>query len=214
MRNTDGPLNGRRAQAAENDTLILDAAREIFISDPGAPISAVAARAGVGIAALYRRYENKEDLLRALARDALARYRDDLLTALADDGDAWTAYCAALERIVAGRSQALAQRLAGTFAPTPEMGALAAETGELMDKLHRRTQRHNALRADVTSADIVLLLEMVMLIEIPGAREQDALRARYLALVLQSLKFPGTAPLPGPAAEAADLAVRWKANGA
>jgi AcrR family transcriptional regulator len=203
-------MSGRRAQAAENDGRILDAARKIFISDPGAPISAVAAMAGVGIAALYRRYESKEDLLRALAADALARYRDDLLIALADDGDPWTVYCDCLARIVAGRSQALAQRLAGTFAPTPEMGNLAAETGQLMEKLHRRAQRDNALRADVTSADIVLVLEMIMLTDISGAREEDSLRARYLALILQSLKFPGAAPLPGPAAEAADLTSRWK----
>jgi AcrR family transcriptional regulator len=212
MRNTDGPMSGRRAQAAQNDGRILDAAREIFISDPGAPISAVAARAGVGIAALYRRYENKEDLLRALAKDALARYRDDLLTALADDGDPWDAYRNCLARIVAGRSQALAGRLAGTFAPTPEMGELATQTRELMDKLHQRAQRENVLREDVTSADIVLLLEMIMLIDVSGAGEQVALRARYLALVLQSLKFPGTAPLPGPAADAADLAGRWRAS--
>src|ERR1700730_6887879 len=46
-----GPMSGRRAQAARNDDLILDAAREVFIADPGAPISAVAERAGVGISA-------------------------------------------------------------------------------------------------------------------------------------------------------------------
>src|SRR3712207_6188933 len=40
------PLNGRRAQAAENDGRILDAARAVFVADPGAPIAAVAARAG------------------------------------------------------------------------------------------------------------------------------------------------------------------------
>jgi AcrR family transcriptional regulator len=51
-----------RRQAAEgqkrrrNDRLILDAAREVCLADPAAPIAAVAKRAGVGIGALYRRY--------------------------------------------------------------------------------------------------------------------------------------------------------------
>src|SRR5688500_4545201 len=34
------PMNGRRAQAARNDTLILDAARAVFVADPDAPIAA------------------------------------------------------------------------------------------------------------------------------------------------------------------------------
>jgi AcrR family transcriptional regulator len=57
------PLRGRRAEAARNDQRILDAAREVFVADPGAPIAAVAKRAGVGIGALYRRYASKEELL-------------------------------------------------------------------------------------------------------------------------------------------------------
>jgi len=36
------PLRGRQAQAAQNDELILQAAREVFLADPTAPISAVA----------------------------------------------------------------------------------------------------------------------------------------------------------------------------
>ena len=85
MRNTAGPLSGRRREAARNDVGILDAARSVFLEDPSAPVSAVAARASVGISALYRRYPSKEDLLRELARDGLARYAAELEAALADD---------------------------------------------------------------------------------------------------------------------------------
>ena len=56
-------------------------------ADPDAPISAVAEHAGVGISALYRRYENKEDLLRRLSGDGLRRYIAEAEAALADDGD-------------------------------------------------------------------------------------------------------------------------------
>jgi AcrR family transcriptional regulator len=53
---TSAPSSCRRAEAAAQRTFILDAAREVFLADPAAPIAVVAKRAGVGIGALYRRY--------------------------------------------------------------------------------------------------------------------------------------------------------------
>src|SRR5580700_5409294 len=73
----DGPgdaLPGRQGQARRNDALILEAAREVFLNDPKAPVAAVAEHAGVGISALYRRYPSKEDLLRRLCHDGLRRF--------------------------------------------------------------------------------------------------------------------------------------------
>jgi len=203
-------LNGRRAQAARNDGVILAAARDVFLADPAAPVSQVAARAQVGISALYRRYPSKDALLRQLAQDALTGYLADLQAALDDDGDPWTAYAACLGRIVDGRSQALAQRLAGTFTTTPELTALATRAGAAAAELHERTQQAQALRSDVTAADIVLLLEMVTFVNMPGADGGAALRRRYLALLLEALHAPAGSPLPGPPAQEAELAQRWK----
>ena len=202
-------LNGRKAEAARNDARIVQAARDVFLADPEAPVSEVAATAGVGISALYRRYPSKEDLLRELARDALGRYAAELQIALDDDGDAWVAYTACLERVVDGRSQALAQRLAGRFAPTPDLSALAMEAGRLGNLLHERTQRSGGLRHDVSAADIILLLESLELIDLPGG-DMAGLRRRYLALLIQSLQTSSGGALPGPAADAADLAARWR----
>ena len=209
---TSRPLSGRRAEAARNDERILDAAREVFLADPEAPVSAVATRARVGISALYRRYPSKEDLLRALAADGLGRYIADLQAALASDAEPWTAYTACLHRIVEGRSQALAQRLAGTFRPTAELTALAEKAGHLAQTLFCRAYRSGALRDDVSEADITLLLETIMLVELPGPDRGADLRHRYLALLLQALHAPAQAPLPGPPARQADLAARWRAR--
>ena len=82
---TPGPLSGRRAQAARNDTLILEAARAVYAADPDAPIASVATRAGVGISALYRRYPSKQELLRKLCGDGLKEYIAAAEAALADD---------------------------------------------------------------------------------------------------------------------------------
>jgi AcrR family transcriptional regulator len=89
---TAAPINGRKAQAARNDKLIMDAARAVFIADPTAPISAVAERANVGISALYRRYPSKEELLRKLCADGLRGYITAAREMLADEGDPWDAF--------------------------------------------------------------------------------------------------------------------------
>jgi AcrR family transcriptional regulator len=210
VRNTEGPLSGRRREAARNDVEILDAAREVFLVDPTAPVSAVAARAKVGISALYRRYASKEDLLRELARDGLARYSAELERALADDRDPWTVYAECLARILDGGSQALAQRLAGTFTPTPDLTELAQQAGTLAIAVHRRAQRDKALRSDVSHEDVVLLLETLSSITLPGGDGGHTLRRRYLALLLQALRAPGAEPLPGRPASPAELAGRWR----
>jgi AcrR family transcriptional regulator len=217
MRKAEGPLSGRRREAARNDIEILAAAREVFLADPSAPISAVANRAKVGISALYRRYASKDDLLRELARDGLLRYIAELDRALADDRDPWTVYADCLTRILDGGSQALAQRLAGTFTPAPDMTELARRAGALALEVHQRAQQAGVLRDDVTPADIVLLLETLSSITVPSRDSSPALRRRYLALVLQALRAPGSGPrrapgsgpLPGPAPDPAELAARW-----
>jgi AcrR family transcriptional regulator len=209
MRDTEAPLSGRRREAARNDVGILDAARSVFLEDPSAPVSAVAARAGVGISALYRRYPSKEDLLRELARDGLVRYIAELEAALADKGDPWSVYAGCLTRILDGGSQALAQRLAGTFTPTPDLSALAQRAAALAEEVHSRAQRQHALREDVSPVDIVLLLETLSAVTLPGADGGHALRRRYLALLLQALRAPGAGPLPdGP--DLSELGGRWR----
>jgi AcrR family transcriptional regulator len=204
------PLSGRRAEAARNDGRILEAARTVFLADPGAPVADVAREAGVGISALYRRYPSKEALLRALARDGLTRYIADLRAALADDGDEWEAYRTCMRRVVDGQSQALAQRVAGAFGPTEELTRLAAEASELATELHLLVQAAGVLRADVTAADITLLLEMISFVELPGAGRGRDLRRRYLDLLLEALRAPGAGELSGPPATEAALSARWR----
>src|ERR1700741_4235888 len=118
-------LRGRPAQGGNNDEAILQAAREVFLDDPGAPIAAGAERAGVGIGALYHRYAGKEDLLRTLCRNGQEVYLAEIRRALAADAGPWEAYTDFLRRIVAANTHGLTVRLAGTFVPTAEQLALA-----------------------------------------------------------------------------------------
>ena len=207
----DQRLSGRRGQAARNDARILAAAREVFIADADAPISAVATRAGVGISALYRRYPSKEDLLRQLCRDGLRQYVEEAEAALADEGDAWEAFASFLRRIVDADTHSLTVRLAGTFDPTEDMYADSVRAGELNRELIERTKADGGLRPDVAVEDLALILEMVAAIR-PGVFGGDArtaeLRQRYLSLCLDGLRAGG-GPMTGAPPTDAELGRRW-----
>src|SRR5687768_7910181 len=141
-------LSGRRGQAARNDEVILAAARDVFLADPKAPISAVADRAGVGISALYRRYASKDDLLRTLCRDGLTRFVT-LAEAAAGETDSWAAFTGFLHGVVDADVHALTVKLAGTFTPTPDLRQLAERSTEVADALVQRAQADGRLRSDV-----------------------------------------------------------------
>jgi AcrR family transcriptional regulator len=204
-----GPLSGRRAQAIRNDDLILNAAREVFIADPAAPISAVAERAGVGISALYRRYTSKEDLLKRLSLDGLHRYIAAAEGALADQSDAWTAFARFMSRVVEADTHSLTLRLAGTFVPTEELYREAARAQELNVRLFERLRSAKAIRQDVVVDDIALLFEQLAAIRAGDGARTGQLRQRYLALILDGLRKASASPLPGPPPSWREISERW-----
>jgi AcrR family transcriptional regulator len=202
-------LSGRRAQARRNDPLIREAARQVFTAHPDAPMSAVAARAGVGISALYRRYANKEDLLRQVARDGLAQYIDVAEAAVADDRDPWTAFTTFMERLLDAQTVAITMNLAGTFRPSQELIEMSGRAAELNERIVARTKVAGGLRADVVVDDLSLILEQVSTIRLGGASRTRELRRRYLSLFLDGLRADGADRLPGPPPAPNELASRW-----
>jgi AcrR family transcriptional regulator len=202
-----GRLPGRRQQAARNDAVILQAAREVFIADPGAPIVAVAQRAGVGISALYRRYQGKEDLLRRLCHDGLRQF-----IAIAEqagtEADGWQAFTAFLTGVVEADVHSLTVHLAGTFTPTAEMEDDAVLATRLAGELLRRASASGQLRPGVVAGDITLVLEGCAAIRLPDPERSRQLRLRYLAVLLDGLRAD-TGTLPGPAPGQEELNWRW-----
>jgi len=204
-------LSGRQAQAARNDEVILAAARAVFIADPGAPISAVAERAGVGISALYRRYASKEELLRKLCGDGLDRYIAESEKALADDRDPWTAFEAYLRSLVDADTNSLTQRLAGTFTPTPELFEAAVRANELDRAVYARTKEY--FRPGIVVEDFAVILEQITSIKLGDEKRTHQLRHRYLTLMLEAMRRPGEpsgGELPGPPPSMDELTDRWR----
>jgi AcrR family transcriptional regulator len=203
------PLRGRQAQALVNNETILEAAREVFVANPNAPISAVAKRAGLGIGALCHRYKSKEDLLRTLSRQGQHIYIAEVERALASDDDPWMAFVGYLRRIVAANTHALTVRLAGTFTPTPQQFVLAEQMQALSVELVNRVHATGALRPDVTHLDIDFLLEFLATIKLGSAERSAELRQRHLTVVIDGLHSDDPTPLPGKSPSWEEQNDRW-----
>jgi AcrR family transcriptional regulator len=210
MQETHKPLSGRRAEAARNDQLILDAARRVFTEDPEAPIAAVAERAGVGIGALYRRYRSKDELLQRLAGDGLRRYIAEVVAALADNGAPWDAFARFMQRSVNAGAGSLTLRHAGTFSSTDELRRAGQEAYTVTQQLLDRTKDAGALRPEIEVGDLSLLFEQLQAVRVGDEARTDQLRQRYLTLLLDALHVTDAVPLPGPAPQWEEMNRRYE----
>src|ERR1035437_197495 len=192
------PMSGRRAQAARNDQVILESAKAVFVADPGAPITAVAKHAGVGISALYSRYASKEDLLRTLCTEGLKRVIAETQRALADSRDSWTAFEDYMRRCVEADTSSMTLALAGTFTPTPDMFTLAEQANQLAQALFAKVK--DVLRPGVDVHDISLVFEVVAAVRTTGQQRTQQLRRRYLAAILDGLRATERGAPPAPLA--------------
>jgi AcrR family transcriptional regulator len=203
-------MRGRRAEAARNDERLLSAAREVLVVAPDAPMSQVAKRAGVGVATLYRRYPSKEALIAGVwlesVRDVEAEARVALDRARLFP---WGAFVGFMTGSVASGLGALAAALAGAVTPTDELVAAEDRMRAAIQELLERTQAAGAVRPDITAEDTRLLFEQLHAVRVDDARREATLRRRYLELVLQALRAPAAAALPGPPPTVAELRRRY-----
>ena len=200
---------GRQAEAERNNVRILEAAREVFIANPAAPISEVASRAGVGIAALYHRYPSKNALLAQLCLDGQDAYIELVEKALASTDDPWTAYVQWLRDIVAADTHALTVHLAGHFTPDERH---AARTNRMIMgtiELFERVQETGVLRPGLTFLDVAFLLELLAKTQLGDTARTAELRQRQLAIIIDGLRFPGAAELPGTPPSWQEQVSRW-----
>jgi AcrR family transcriptional regulator len=150
------PVAGRplRADAARNRERVLRAAREAFAeSGYGVPLDEIAARAGVGPGTVYRHFPAKEALFEAVAT---ARVEDLLADArsLADSTDPGGAFFGYLARTA--EESAAKRDLPDAISIE---GSLRDELNAALDLLLRRAQQAGAVRGDVRTPDLIVLLK-------------------------------------------------------
>jgi AcrR family transcriptional regulator len=175
----------RRADATENRKRIVDAARAALADSDDVHLNAIARRAGVGQATLYRNFPTREDLLAEVYRQDV----DELVTA-AHTLVAEYEPLAALERwfdqlvgYARVKRGVLAAVEAATWrALTDDSHAPISDAVTLLLDAGKAT---GSVRDDVDARDVILLIGYL-------ARLQDAeweTRARHLlALILDGLR--------------------------
>jgi AcrR family transcriptional regulator len=195
---TADPEARLRADARRNRDQIVAAAKTMFARQgPDAPMEEIAREAGVGVGTLYRRFPDRQALIRAVAQDNFAVVLAETRAAMADEATAWKA----LVRIVReSRELQLSVRLAilsplaaSILRDDPITGRFRRELLETVDGVVRAAQAEGTLRPDVGTGDVAALLSLLLaqLPMLPGGSE------RALALMLDGLRAqPGT-QLPG-----------------
>ncbi len=207
---TPGPrLSGRKAEASANDTRVLATARAVLTAPPDTPMAHIASRAGVGVGSLYRRYPSKEALVHRLCLDGMNAISGAARTSLAEiEKDPWAAFVAFLHRAMDAGAGSL-RGLAGTFEPDDQLNTAAAELASLMRQLLTRAQAAGAVRDDITANDIGLLFEMLRAIRIGDNTRSDALRQRFIDLLIPALRAPASSKLTQPPITRQEIAAAW-----
>lgn len=189
-----------RADAQRNRVAILDAAEAEF-RDRGmeASIDGIAERAGVGVGTVYRNYDTKEALMRAIVAAHVAPLVEAAQQGLSDP-DPGAAFCGFIRRITSESCEfkALADALAGAgldFAAVKEQAA-----GDLFDavrQLFERAQQAGAIRGDVTADDIGALIQGLS--HTAHITSDQGQMARCVDLVVDALRPAAAAPSSRPA---------------
>lgn len=188
-----------RADARENRERILEAARAVFAAEGlGTPMRAIARRAEVGPATLYRHFPTKEALVTEAFAGQLRACRDIADEGLADP-DAWRGLRVAIEKLfeLHARDRGFT---AAFMAAYPRAIDFAAERDRALRAITELTGRAKAsghLRRDFVPDDLLLVLMANNGIQAPSPKARVAASRRFAALAVQALRAsPDAAPLP------------------
>ena len=200
-----------RADARRNHEQLLAAAREVLLErGPGAPLDEVARRAGVGIGTLYRRFPDRQALLRAVVLDALEDSRRAAEEALAQEPEGFAALTRYLRAALAARVSAVLPLVLDRLDREDDDVRRAREASAgLMQRIVDAAHADGSLHPQVGFADIGTFLVRLAR-PLPGpvpAHLDDQLAHRQLELFLAGLRAVTDAgtPLRGPRVERADL---------
>jgi AcrR family transcriptional regulator len=200
-----------RADARRNRDQIVAAARTIFGSrGPEVPMEEIARAAGVGVGTLYRRFPDRDALIRAVALDSFARVIADARTAAAEERTAWQALVRLLHQsaeLQLGIQLAmLSPRALAVLKSDAEALALRDELLAEVERLVAVAQREGRLRADVGPGDIALLFSLLLSrVRATSPEAAAGETSRCIAIMVDGLRATSATPLPGRPLSVGDL---------
>ncbi|MBM7415386.1 MULTISPECIES: TetR/AcrR family transcriptional regulator [Nocardiaceae] len=190
-----------RADAERNKLKIIDCAREL-LARKGLEITLddVAARAGVGVGTVYRRFANKQELIDGILEQRLV----DVLSraeVAAEADDPWAAMVDFFEFLCRhmAADRGLGHVVLGCDDGLDRIAAVRSKLEPTIDTLIKRAQKAGKLRPDVQPGDLFTLVRMIVAgAEVADEVDEDNWR-RYFALVIDSLAAvpDRSVPLPG-----------------
>jgi AcrR family transcriptional regulator len=187
-----------RADAARNRELLLAAAADEFAEHGlDASVADIARRAGVGKGTVFRHFATKDDLLAAIVLDridGLNAVGERLLEA-ADPGAALLEFLTAAANQRQQRDLSFLQE-AGEL--NPEVTRVRGQMFQTVHALVERARRQGTVRADVTGADVILLMCAPNYVTSYLPDAPPDLWQRYLAIIFDGLRPEGAHPLPHP----------------
>ena len=197
------PERSLRADARRNRDQILAAAKQAFGDQgPDVPMEEIARQAGVGIGTLYRRFPDREALIRAVAHESFTKVLAEAHAAAAEEPSAWNALVRLLRT---SRELQLSVQLA-LLSPLASRTILENSKGtqfrrELLatlDGVVRAAQDEGTLRRDIGTGDVAALLSLLLrpMPSTPGA-SASMVSERALALMLDGIRARSDSPLPG-----------------
>jgi AcrR family transcriptional regulator len=198
----DHPARAPRRDAVQNYRRILDAARELFAeSGADAGIEDIAARAGVGIGTVYRRFASKDALIDELLRLATAEITAAAEQALArPDGHGLEEFLRAI-----GRSFADHARYADLLLNRPADPDASRQIRAAIDELTARAAAARTINPNVAACDIMVLIWAMRGVAQASGDVAPTTWQRLLDIHLAGLRTPG--PLSSvPAMTTAQLA--------
>jgi AcrR family transcriptional regulator len=138
---------------------LLRAGAEVFARDGlEAPMPAVAAAAGAGVASIYRQFPSKHELLAALVTRRFEQIADAARGAFAREGDCWSELTEMLWMLV---EQEAADDFLGeartAVAGHPDVVAATEQATDAFEQLLAGARAEGRLRADASMLDIRLL---------------------------------------------------------
>ncbi len=193
-----------RADAERNRAAILAAAREVF-AEQGleAPLEEIAARAGVGIATLYRRFPARQQLIAAALIEKITQYAEAAGQALAVP-DPWAGFSGFVERIseLQAADRGLSDLLCMALPAGEQVEQLRSQANDQVVQLVERAKSAGRLREDFAGEDLLLLLIANAAIVHVTRTDAPRARRRFVALALDAFQqrdAPGLPPPPSTA---------------
>lgn len=189
-----------RADARRNLDKIMEAVAQV-VAEHGvnAPMEAIATRAGVGVGTLYRRFPDRTALIAALGRQHLTSISQALSDAADSTGDPWTAVRGFVTWVAESGRGTLAAALAGlpedAVSNPEDLQQQKQRWQRQLDDLVHRAQADGTMRTDVTTEDLIHLLNAFTCHSGALPPPIAAQPAKYLQIMLDGLQ---TNPAPDP----------------